>query len=315
MSDFLLDVQQLSKRFGDRLVVDHISFSVREGQTLGLLGPNGAGKSSTVNMICGLLRADSGQVLLSGQLMGAGANPVKKKLGLVPQDLALYEELSALNNLKLFGALYGLSGKLLQQRCDTVLDLVSLRDRAKDRVHDFSGGMKRRLNIAAAMLHEPALLILDEPTVGVDPQSRNAIFEALEALKNEGHALIYTSHYMEEVERLADHIVMIDHGKLIANESPAALYARLPAQAALELVFDRALSDVQQQALHAIAGVIQVEVSESGCQVKLALKQQNEALFVLNALTQVAPLPLHFSTAKTKLEEVFLTLTGRSLRD
>ncbi|MBI3713697.1 MAG: ABC transporter ATP-binding protein [Burkholderiales bacterium] len=315
MSDFLLDVQQLSKRFGDRLVVDHISFSVREGQTLGLLGPNGAGKSSTVNMICGLLRADSGQVLLSGQLMGAGANPVKKKLGLVPQDLALYEELSALNNLKLFGALYGLSGKLLQQRCDTVLDLVSLRDRAKDRVQDFSGGMKRRLNIAAAMLHEPALLILDEPTVGVDPQSRNAIFEALEALRNEGHALIYTSHYMEEVERLADHIVMIDHGKLIANESPAALYARLPAQAALELVFDRALSDVQQQALHAISGVIQVEVSESGCQVKLALKQQNEALFVLNALTQIAPLPLHFSTAKTKLEEVFLTLTGRSLRD
>ena len=315
MPELLLDVQQLSKRFGDRLVVDQVSFSVAQGQTLGLLGPNGAGKSSTVNMICGLLRADAGRVVLAGQVMGSGANPVKKKLGLVPQDLALYEELSALNNLKLFGALYGLSGKFLQQRCDAVLDLVSLRDRAKDKTQDFSGGMKRRLNIAAAMLHEPALLILDEPTVGVDPQSRNAIFEALEALKSKGHSLIYTSHYMEEVERLADHIVMMDHGKLIANESPAELYARLPAKAALELVFAEALSEEQIQSLRAISGVILVEVMDLGRTVMVSLREQQQALGILNAMTEFAPIPLHFSTAKTKLEEVFLTLTGRSLRD
>lgn len=315
MPNLLLDVQQLSKRFGERLVVDQVSFSVYEGQTLGLLGPNGAGKSSTVNMICGLLRADAGRVLLAGQVMGSGANPIKNKLGLVPQDLALYEELSALNNLKLFGALYGLSGKLLQKRCDAVLDLVSLRDRAKERTQDFSGGMKRRLNIAAAMLHEPALLILDEPTVGVDPQSRNAIFDALEALKQEGRSLIYTSHYMEEVERLADHIVMIDHGRVIANESPAELYARLPAQAALELVYATALEETQLLALRALPGVVGVEVQAAQCKLIVALKEQAQALHVLNALSQFAALPLHFSTAKTKLEEVFLTLTGRSLRD
>lgn len=315
MRNLLLDVQQLSKRFGERLAVDQVSFSVYEGQTLGLLGPNGAGKSSTVNMICGLLSADSGRVLLAGQGMGSGAHPIKKKLGLVPQDLALYEELSALNNLKLFGALYGLSGKLLQMRCDAVLDLVSLRDRAKDRTQDFSGGMKRRLNIAAAMLHDPILLILDEPTVGVDPQSRNAIFVALEALKQEGRSLIYTSHYMEEVERLADHIVMIDHGKVIANETPAELYARLPAQAALELMFASAVNETQLQTLRAVEGVIGVEVQEAGCKLLVALKEQTLALHVLNTLTQFTAVPLHFSTAKTKLEEVFLALTGRSLRD
>jgi len=235
MAPVLLRVTQLSKSYGARLAVDQVSFDVQQGQTVGLLGPNGAGKSTTVSIICGLLRADSGSVAMDGAPIGRGRNSAKRKIGYVPQELALYDDLSALENLKLFGALYGLKGAPLKARCEQVLAQVNLADRAADKPATFSGGMKRRLNIAAALLHDPQLLILDEPTVGVDPQSRNAIFDTLEQLKRAGRSLIYTSHYMAEVERLADHIVIIDHGKVLANESPDALYRRLPAQAALRV--------------------------------------------------------------------------------
>jgi ABC-2 type transport system ATP-binding protein len=315
MADILLEVQHLTKSFGTRKVVDDVSFSVRQGQTIGLLGPNGAGKSTTVNIICGLLQADSGHVKLSGQEMSAGNNQAKQKLGLVPQDLALFEDLSARENLKIFGALYGLSGNRLQTRCDAVLELVSLSDRAKDKAATFSGGMKRRLNIAAALLHEPELLILDEPTVGVDPQSRNAIFDALEQLKSQGRSLIYTSHYMEEVERLADHIVIIDDGKLIANESPADLFKRLPAHAALELQLAQPLAAPQLQKLQQQVGVVKLESKDQGLQLSISLNDGGHALSVLNYMQSAGIQPLHFATAKTNLEDVFLTLTGRSLRD
>jgi ABC-2 type transport system ATP-binding protein len=315
MMHALLEVKQLSKKFDQRTVVDHVSFSVRAGQTIGLLGPNGAGKSTTVNIICGLLKADSGEVLLAGQVMAAGNQKAKMQLGLVPQELALFEDLSARENLKLFGALYGLSGKHLQTRCDAVLDLVSLKDRAKDKPASFSGGMKRRLNIAAALLHDPQLLILDEPTVGIDPQSRNAIFDALEILKAQGRALIYTSHYMEEVERLADHIVIIDHGKIIANETPAELIQRLPAQAALHLNLAQAMTPSIYSELEQHFGVTGVQAKDDGKALEIALQTQDCALNVLNFLAQQACIVTHFSTAKTKLEDVFLSLTGRSLRD
>src|SRR5476651_1556869 len=177
MAPVLLKVTQLSKSFGTRLAVDQVSFDVQQGQTVGLLGPNGAGKSTTVSMICGLLRADSGSVAMDGAPIGQGRNSAKRKIGYVPQELALYEDLSALENLRLFGALYGLKGAPLKARCEQVLALVNLADRAADKPATFSGGMKRRLNIAAALLHDPQLLILDEPTVGVDPQSRNAILD------------------------------------------------------------------------------------------------------------------------------------------
>jgi ABC-2 type transport system ATP-binding protein len=315
MTNLLLDVQRLCKSFGDRKVVDAASFSLKAGQTLGLLGPNGAGKSTTVNMISGLLAPDQGQVLLDGQVMGAGNNIAKQKIGLVPQDIALFEHLSARENLKLFGALYGLSGAHLRSRCDAVLDLVNLLDRAKDQPATFSGGMKRRLNIAAALLHEPDLLILDEPTVGVDPQSRNAIFDSLEILKKQGKALIYTSHYMEEVERLADHIVIIDHGKVIADESPSALFQRLPAQAALNIEFAEAVKPSVLTSLLTQAGVNKVEALDDGKHIHIALSTPDFALPILSWMSQQSCVPQHFSTAKTKLEDVFLTLTGRSLRD
>jgi ABC-2 type transport system ATP-binding protein len=223
----MLEVRDLSKSFGDRLAVAGVSFAADTGATLGLLGPNGAGKSTIVNIIAGVLRADAGDIRIHGQHIDSDTSPAKRLIGFVPQDLALYEELSAIANLRLFGSLYGITGSELETRVAAVLDVVRLADRVGDRVESFSGGMKRRLNIAAALLHEPRVLLLDEPTVGVDPQSRNAIFDTLAALKERGLTLIYTTHYMEEAERLCDRIVIIDHGRVLADDTLAGLCARI----------------------------------------------------------------------------------------
>ncbi len=237
----MLEVRQLRKSFGAQVALDGVSFDVAPGQTVGLLGPNGAGKTTTVSLIAGLLRPDGGEVLVGGARLAGDTDPAKRRIGLVPQDLALYDELGAVQNLRFFGSLYSLRGDALAARIAAVLDLVGLADRARDAVKTFSGGMKRRLNLAASLLHDPDILLLDEPTVGVDPQSRNAIFENLEALKASGKALLYTTHYMEEAERLADRIVVIDRGTVVANDTLAGLRSRAGtasgAPASLESVF------------------------------------------------------------------------------
>ncbi|MDB5934491.1 MAG: transporter ATP-binding protein [Massilia sp.] len=312
MAAALLNVSKLTKSYGGRRAVDDVSFQVQTGQTVGLIGPNGAGKSSTVSMICGLLRPDAGSVELDGEAITQGLSAAKRKIGFVPQDLALYEDLSARENLKLFAALYGIKGSAVKQRCDQVLALVNLLDRAGDKPSTFSGGMKRRLNIAAALMHDPQLLILDEPTVGVDPQSRNAIFDTLEQLKAMGRSLIYTSHYMEEVERLADHIVIIDHGKVLADESPAALHQRLPAQAALRVELAAAPCALVD-GIRALRGV--TSVGGEGATLDILLASGDDALAVMGYLDRQGCRALHFATARTKLEDIFLNLTGRSLRD
>ena len=316
MASVLLQVDGISKSYGERRAVDGVSFQVRQGQTVGLIGPNGAGKSTTVSMICGLLRPDSGAILLGGAPVGQGASPAKSNIGYVPQDLALYEDLAAIENLKLFGALYGLKGAQLKQRCDDVLALVNLADRARDKPSTFSGGMKRRLNIAAALLHDPQLLILDEPTVGVDPQSRNAIFDTLETLQAQGRSLIYTSHYMEEVERLADHIVIIDGGRVLADETPAALHQRLPAQAALHVELAVPPTASLLDALRAQPGVTTVRQEGGALDVGLVASVHAAPVLAWLAAQQIQDAPvLHFATARTSLENIFLNLTGRSLRD
>src|SRR5689334_6456789 len=223
----MLTVQHLRKSFGTVRAVNDVSFSVASGQILGLLGPNGAGKTTTVSMVAGLLTPDGGDVLIGGRRLAGDTDPSKRRIGLVPQDLALYDELSARDNLRFFGALYSLTGRTLDTAIERALTLVGLADRARDAVKTFSGGMKRRLNLAAGLLHNPDILLLDEPTVGVDPQSRNAIFDNLEALRARGKALLYTTHYMEEVERLADRIVIIDHGSVIADDTLAGLQGRV----------------------------------------------------------------------------------------
>ena len=237
----VLEAINLRKSFGTLVAVDDVSLSLAKGETLGLLGPNGAGKTTTVSMLCGLSTADRGEVRVDGVKLAGDTAPGKRKIGLVPQDLALYDELSARANLRFFGALYSLSGAALDAAIKNALDLVGLSDRINDRVATYSGGMKRRLNLAAGLLHDPDVLLLDEPTVGVDPQSRNAIFDNLETLKARGKALLYTTHYMEEVERLADRIVVMDHGKVIAEDTLDGLQSRVAGvgggRATLESVF------------------------------------------------------------------------------
>jgi ABC-2 type transport system ATP-binding protein len=237
----MLNIKNLRKSFGPLVAVDDVSLTLQPGQLLGLLGPNGAGKTTTVSMIAGLVTPDKGEVQIDGARLSGDTDPKKRRIGLVPQDLALYDELSARSNLRFFGALYGLAGSALDKAIASALDLVGLADRVNDRVSTYSGGMKRRLNLAAGLLHDPDILLLDEPTVGVDPQSRNAIFDNLELLKSRGKALLYTTHYMEEVERLADRIVVMDHGKVIAEDTLDGLQSRVATvaggRATLETVF------------------------------------------------------------------------------
>jgi ABC-2 type transport system ATP-binding protein len=231
----ILDVRHLCKSFGRLVAVDDVSFTLEAGQLVGLLGPNGAGKTTTVSMVSGLIAPERGEVLIGGKKLDGDTDPAKRRIGLVPQDLALYDELSALANLRFFGALFNLSGAALDEAIDAAMELVGLTDRLKDAVRTYSGGMKRRLNLAAGLLHDPDILLLDEPTVGVDPQSRNAIFDNLEELKRRGKALLYTTHYMEEVERLADRIVIVDHGRVIADDTLAGL--QQGARVSLESLF------------------------------------------------------------------------------
>jgi ABC-2 type transport system ATP-binding protein len=234
----MLAVKNLRKAYGDLVAVDAVSFAVEPGRLLGLLGPNGAGKTTTVSIIAGLVTPDRGDVLIGGLPLRGDTDPKKRKIGLVPQDLALYEELSAAANLTFFGSLYGLSGAALDRAIASAMSLVGLADRQRDIVKTYSGGMKRRLNLAAGLLHDPDILLLDEPTVGVDPQR---IFDNLETLKQRGKALLYTTHYMEEVERLADRVVIMDHGKVIADDTLSGLQAQAAGAAgervSLESVF------------------------------------------------------------------------------
>jgi ABC-2 type transport system ATP-binding protein len=266
----LLSITHLKKRFGDRIAVDDVSFEVRAGETIGLLGPNGAGKTTTLSMLSGLTQPDGGSVSFGGELLHQDdAASLKRRVGLVPQDLALFDELSAWANLELFGGLYGIKGRAFAQRAEAALDLVGLSSRRADRVKQFSGGMKRRLNIAGALLHDPQLILLDEPTVGVDPQSRNAIFENLEELKRRGKTLVYTTHYMEEAERLCDRIVIIDHGRVIANDTVRGLYRLLPNSRSVELQFEGTSADDALLAdLSSLTGVSGVARSGAGVRIE-----------------------------------------------
>jgi ABC-2 type transport system ATP-binding protein len=233
----MLAARNLGKSFGRVVAVDGVSLKVAPGELLGLLGPNGAGKTTTVSLLAGLLPPDRGEVLIDDHRLVGDADPVKRRIGLVPQEVALYDELTARDNLRFFGGLYGFRGAVLDRALASALALAGLGDRAGDRVATYSGGMKRRLNLAAGLLHDPDFLLLDEPTVGVDPQSRHAIFENLQALKQRGKAILYTTHYMEEAERLSDRIVVMDHGQIIAADTLAGLQRTHPGARDLEGVF------------------------------------------------------------------------------
>ena len=307
----LLEARALRKSYGTRAAVVDVSLQVRAGEVLGLLGPNGAGKSTTVGMICGLTAPDAGTITLGGITLTADAFGFKRRIGLVPQDLALFEDLPALGNMELFGALYDLPKATLKRRAAEVLEMVGLADRARDKPATFSGGLKRRLNIACALVHDPEVLLLDEPTAGVDPQSRNAIFDNLEALKRAGKALVYTTHYMEEAERLADRIVIIDHGKVVASGALAELVRLLPAAQTLQIDIEGTLDAA---VIEALPGVKQVRLE--GDRLSVGLDDLTRgAQAVLQAVAAAGVGVRHLSSGRANLEDVFLALTGRQLRD
>jgi ABC-2 type transport system ATP-binding protein len=310
----MLEAKALKKSYGSVIAVDGVSLAVAAGETIGLLGPNGAGKTTTVSIIAGLARADSGEVLINGKPLNGDTDPAKRGIGLVPQDLALYDELTALANLELFGALYDLSGRTLQKAIAEAVDLVGLAARVKDKVRTFSGGMKRRLNLAAALLHDPQILLLDEPTVGVDPQSRNAIFDNLETLKKRGKALVYTTHYMEEAERLCDRLVIIDHGKVIADDTLQGLFHRLPVTNLLAIELQQPEAGPWLDGLRALRQVRSAEMTDGILKVGMHGLSEG-APRILQWLTDQGRLYQHVVSERADLEAVFLNLTGRSLRD
>jgi ABC-2 type transport system ATP-binding protein len=309
----VLEVHDLVRSFGAHTAVDHVSFTIAPGQTYGLLGPNGAGKTTTISIIVGLLTADSGEVELLGEPL---TSPRKSLIGLVPQDIALYPDLSAIENLQFFGKLQNLSGRPLQERIAQVLDVVGLADRAKDRIDTYSGGMKRRANIAVGLLHEPKLLILDEPTVGVDPQSRNSILESVAELGGSGMAVLYTTHYMEEAERLCDRVGIIDQGRLIAEGTRAELIEQLAEKTTVRLRVTGSREDTETfaESLRRMPDVSAVQTVDWGVSVVASSGPQLIAPAVQaagrNDLTVVG-----VEVVEPDLEAVFLHLTGKALRD
>lgn len=281
----MITIDAISKRFGERTAVDNLSLSIPQGEIFGLLGPNGAGKSTTISMMSGLILPDAGKVTVND--LSPDSIKAKRTIGLIPQSIALYEELTALDNLNFFADLYSLSNTLKDERINWSLEFVGLQDRAKDLVKSFSGGMKRRLNLAASLLHDPNYIFMDEPTAGVDPQSRNKLFDSVLELKALGKTIIYTTHYMEEAEKLCDRVGIIDQGKLMALDTVENLISQ-----------------------HGGASQISINSNHG----KQNLESNNPAQDLIKQLADVDEL-FDVSVNRPDLETVFLNLTGRQLRD
>jgi ABC-2 type transport system ATP-binding protein len=302
----------VTKSFDGRLAVDAISFEVAPGEVYGLLGPNGAGKTTTIKMVCGLLRPDAGAISIDGRSTQRDLS-VRSLVGYVPQEVALYPDLTAGENLEFLGRLYRLRGPALAGRVSEALALTDLGDRRHDRVDSFSGGMKRRLNIAAGLLHHPSLLVLDEPTVGVDPQSRHAILERVAAFKETGMAVLYTTHYMEEAERVCDRVGIMDHGKLIAEGTRRELVARLGEKDRIDLMVEGDL-DQLAEAVRSVPGVDQAAVADG--QVHLLAEDGRKVLpALIEAASRAGVAISSVEVSEADLEAVFLHLTGTALRE
>jgi len=309
----LLECRDLRKRYGERTAVDGISFEIARGETYGLLGPNGAGKTTTISMICGLLRRDGGEVVVAGRPVDVGATEAKASIGYVPQDLAIYPDLTARENLVFFGRLQRMGGRDLATRVDEILALTDLTDRAKDRVDSFSGGMKRRLNIGIGLLHKPALLVLDEPTVGVDPQSRNAILSSVADLGREGMAVLYTTHYMEEAERLCDRIGIIDEGRIKAEGTRRELVALVGQKDRVDLVASGAVGPAVT-ALQALDFVEEATLGDGTIELVVD-EARNHLPGILQTAAEHGAIVRSVEVVEPDLEAVFLHLTGKALRD
>ncbi|MFD1206475.1 MULTISPECIES: ABC transporter ATP-binding protein [Sporosarcina] len=310
----MLEAIRLSKSFKGKKAVQEVNLYLDHGESVGLLGPNGAGKSTTISMISTLLKPTTGEIKLNGMNTIEKPSEIRKVLGVVPQEIALYQELSAYENLKFFGSIYKLTGKNLEKRIEEVIEIVGLEERKKDLVKTFSGGMKRRLNIAAALLHEPQILILDEPTVGIDPQSRNHILQTVRQLNREkGTTILYTSHYMEEVEQLCDRLYIMDHGEIIASGTKSELLGILSTEDTIKLGLNRA-DEAFMESVVKIDVVRKVESSPLHMKI-IAKKGTNLISELVHLANKHHVQIINYQTETPTLEDVFLHLTGRKLRN
>ncbi|MFC5700762.1 ABC transporter ATP-binding protein [Cohnella faecalis] len=309
----LVQFKDVVKKYGSSLSVDHLSLEIGEGEIFGLLGPNGAGKSTTIKMLSGLLDMNQGTIRLEGYSVADDPIEVKRRIGLVPQDLAIYNEMTARENVTFFAKLYGLRGKLLQERVSEALEFVGLQDRQKDKPQSYSGGMKRRLNIACAIMHHPKLIIMDEPTVGIDPQSRNHILESVRKLNQMGSTIIYTSHYMEEVSAISTRVGIMDHGRLIACGTHEELRSLVAKEE--KIVIEG--QNISAEALNELRGhpSIREALLEEG-KLELYLPSANAYLQdILFILSKHQATIQSLTKQEPDLEALFLSITGRTLRD
>lgn len=309
----LAEASGLHKHFGDVHAVNDVSLQIDAGETYGLLGPNGAGKTTTISILAGLLEPDDGMVTVAGTRIRSRSTAGKQAIGLVPQELAIYPDLTGEENLRFFASLYGMSKQETRIRIGEVLEVIGLTDRRKDHTSKYSGGMKRRLNIGIGLLHKPRLLVLDEPTVGVDPQSRSAILESIGALSGEGMAILYTTHYMEEAQRLCDRVGIIDSGRLIAEGTPQELVAGLGTQEQLRIEVGGQLDGIEEP-VRALEGVSEASVEDEAL-VVLATDSGRRLPSIIELLAKQDIQVGSIDVDRPDLEAVFLHLTGRALRD
>ena len=309
----MLKVENLYKNYGNIRAVDGISFEVKRGEVFGLLGPNGAGKSTTISIISTLIPPTKGEIIFEGESIFKNPKNIRQKLGVVPQDIALYPTLSGYENLRFWGNLYGLKGQELKQRINETADIIGLHERLKDKVEKYSGGMKRRLNIGAALLHMPELLIMDEPTVGIDPQSRSHILDTVLKLNDRGITIIYTTHYMEEAENLCSRICIMDEGKIIASGTQQELVELVKEKTQINIKLD-SINDSILDSFKNIPGIIDAKIDED----IIILYGENGDILLAQIIAKVSEHKNRIQSIDVKkpnLEAVFLHLTGKALRD
>ncbi|MGI6364782.1 MAG: ABC transporter ATP-binding protein [Bacillota bacterium] len=309
----LVEMRNLVKRYGDNLAVDNVNLEIAEGEVFGLLGPNGAGKTTTINMLIGLTKVDGGEITIFGKKVNGNREDVSKDIGIVPQELAIYEDLTAAENITFFGKLYGLRGPKLKEQVNWALEFTGLGDKGKQFPKKFSGGMKRRLNIACAVVHQPKLLIMDEPTVGIDPQSRNHILGSVAKLHKQGTTIIYTSHYMEEVEELCSRVAIMDQGRVIAQGSKEELKELVSSEDTIVVELANVNYTLVDE-VKKIGGVKDCALKDNTLTVQVA-KHSPIIGRIVDTIAGTGAEVLSLSAERPTLESVFLTLTGKTLRD
>jgi ABC-2 type transport system ATP-binding protein len=310
----IVKIEEVTKKFGELIAVDRMTLNIEEGEIFGLLGPNGAGKSTAINMITGLIPMDKGRITVMGRDIRKEPMFTKKNTGIVPQDIAIYEDLTSLENVRFFAGLYGIRGAALAGAAEEALEFTGLGDKAGSYPKSFSGGMKRRLNIACAIAHKPKLIIMDEPTVGIDPQSRNHILQSVRRLNESGCTVVYTSHYMEEVEEICSRIAIMDHGKVIAQGTKDELKALITETNVVWITVAGSIADLKEDKLREIPGVINLEIDENVVKISSALEVSNLDKIILY-FTGSGISVKSVESKQPDLETVFLSLTGRKLRD